>query len=59
MFILTKQKKRKVYIRIGDEMAIPDKNKQRVSGQFKYLFSALFSNKLELPVPGNFLSNDN
>ena len=40
-------------------MAIPDKNKQRVSGQFKYLFSALFSNKLELPVPGNFLSNDN
>ena len=35
-------------------MAIPDKNKQYVSGQFKYWFSAL-----ELPVSGNFLSNRN
>lgn len=35
-------------------MAIPDKNKQHVSCQFKYLFSAL-----ELPMSGNFLSNRN
>ena len=36
-------------------MAIPDKNKQRVSGQFKYLFSTpLFSINLNFPFPEIF-----